>query len=52
MRSVEVVGRLEAELGKPVICSNQAMLFTVLKALSINLSSIACGRLFKQEIAA
>lgn len=33
MRSVEVIARLEAATGKPVITSNQAMIFAALQAL-------------------
>ncbi len=33
MRSVEVIDRLEQAIGKPVVCSNQAMLFQVLALL-------------------
>ncbi len=35
MRSVEAIARLEAELGKPVVTSNQAMLFQALQMLDI-----------------
>lgn len=35
MRSVECAAKLEAELGKPVITSNQAMLFQALQLLDI-----------------
>lgn len=34
MRSVEVLARLERELGKPVVSSNQAMLFQALQLLN------------------
>ena len=45
MRGAEVVERLEARLGKPVVCSNQAMVFQVAEALDLPLSA-RCGRLF------
>lgn len=45
MRSVEVVERLEAATGKPVITSNQAMLFQTLQALKLQ-PGWAPGRLF------
>ncbi len=48
MRSVETVARLEAALDKPVVCSNQAMLFAALRALDIDSSAISCGRLFER----
>ncbi|WP_170477153.1 maleate cis-trans isomerase family protein [Ruegeria arenilitoris] len=35
MRSVEVLSQLEQELGKPVICSNQAMVFQAMQMLEI-----------------
>lgn len=46
MRSVETIARLEAALDKPVICSNQAMLYEALQVLGIDRSDIDCGRLF------
>lgn len=46
MRSVETVERLEADLGKPVITSNQAMMYAALSALGIDHSEVQCGRLF------
>ena len=36
MRSVEIITRLEAAVGKPVITSNQAMLFEALQMLKIS----------------
>ena len=35
LRSLEISGRLEEELGKPVICSNQAMMWHVLRLAGI-----------------
>jgi len=35
MRSVEVVDRVESELGKPVVTSNQAMMFCLMRALNL-----------------
>lgn len=52
MRSVEAIERLEQALGKPVVCSNQAMLFAALKVLGIDAPEIDCGHLFKQGLAA
>jgi len=51
MRSVETIERLEEALGKPVISSNQAMLFAALQALDIDAHTVNCGRLFKCESA-
>ena len=46
MRSVGTIDRLEAELGKPVVSSNQAMLFAALRDADIDGAGVACGRLF------
>ena len=45
MRSVEIIDRLEAELGKPVITSNQAMLFQALHHLGLGYAD-GFGNLF------
>ena len=50
MRAVEVVNQLEQELSKPVITSNQAMLFNALKHINVSCTEINCGMLFKQGI--
>jgi len=47
MRSVETVARLEDALDKPVVSSNQALLFQALRSLSLETGSINCGRLFR-----
>lgn len=52
MRAVETVERLEADLGKPVITSNQAMLYQALLAIGMSPSEVRCGRLFRLEQAA
>lgn len=44
MRSVETVDRLEAAIGKPVICSNQAMMRQVVDLLDLA-PARTCGRL-------
>ncbi len=46
MRSVEVVERLEAGLGKPVLTSNQAMVFCLMRALGLPRHASAVGHLF------
>lgn len=46
MRAVEAVDDLEAELGKPVVTSNQAMMFQAVKLLGLTDTGIQCGRLF------
>lgn len=47
MRSVEVIDRLEQTLGKPVVCSNQAMIHATEKALGLNTSREGYGRLLQ-----
>lgn len=49
MRSVETVERLETALGKPVLCSNQAMVFQAMQKLNLPVDEIRCGRLFRSE---
>ena len=51
MRSVETVARLEAALGKPVVCSNQAMLYQALELIGLPTSEVRCGRLFQRTAA-
>lgn len=46
MRSVEVIERIEVATGKPVVTSNQAMMFCLCKKLSIPLYQGLPGRLF------
>lgn len=46
MRSVETLARLEQALGKPVVSSNQAMIFAALAHLGLPRDSMRCGRLF------
>jgi maleate isomerase/arylmalonate decarboxylase len=48
LRSVEAIARLETALGKPVVSSNQALLFAALQALHIDPGKVECGRLFKR----
>ena len=48
MRAVEIVDRLEAEIGKPVVCSNQAMMFQAAELLDLPLTA-PCGALFRQR---
>ena len=50
MRGVETIKRLEETLGKPVVSSNQAMLFAALQELNINTGDIDCGRLFMHSV--
>ncbi len=50
MRAVEVVDQLEAELGKPIITSNQAMLFNALRHINVAANEIDCGILFKNRV--
>jgi maleate cis-trans isomerase len=46
MRSVEAIARIEAALGKPVITSNQAMVFGLMRALSLPWHDALPGKLF------
>lgn len=46
MRSVEIVARAEAALGKPVVTSNQALMFAVLRALRLQCHAGMPGCLF------
>lgn len=46
MRSIETLERLEQALGKPVVSSNQAMIFAALAHLGLPRDSMRCGRLF------
>lgn len=49
MRSVEVIGTLERDLGKPVISSNQAMMFQALVLLGMCGPMPGFGRLLEME---
>ena len=49
MRSVEIIGRLEEALGKPVITSNQAMMFQALQLAGIGEALPGYGRLLERE---
>ena len=46
MRSVEIIERLEATVGKPVVTSNQAMMFCAMRALAMVPDGRQPGRLF------
>ena len=48
MRSVEAVERVEAATGKPVVTSNQAMVFGLCRALGLPRPGGAPGRLFER----
>ena len=52
MRSVEALERLEQALGKPVVSSNQAMIFAALPHLGLPGDIVRCGRLFSGRAAA
>lgn len=49
MRSVETIARLEAETGKPVVTSNQAMMRAVLDHLGLEAPNGAFGRLLSER---
>lgn len=48
MRSVEVIDQLEQTIGKPVITSNQAMMFQTLQMLNITDAPAGYGQLFER----
>lgn len=50
MRSVECIEQLEAELNKPVVTSNQAMVFQALDCVDLGRPPKAFGRLFERTI--
>ncbi|MEL6766241.1 MAG: Asp/Glu racemase [Pseudomonadota bacterium] len=52
MRAVEIVEALEADTGKPVITSNQALIFAALPHLGQASAGIPCGRLLRPAHAA
>lgn len=43
LRAVEVIGALEMELGKPVVTSNQALVFACLARIGIETNSVESG---------
>lgn len=47
LRSIDIVDTLEAELGKPVICSNQAMMWDMLRLAGIEDKVPGYGRLMR-----
>lgn len=49
LRSLEIVERLEARLGKPVICSNQAMMWHCLRLAGIEDRIAGYGQLFERH---
>ncbi|EJC80698.1 maleate cis-trans isomerase [Rhizobium leguminosarum bv. trifolii WSM2297] len=49
LRSVDVIQALEAESGKPVIASNQAMMWDCLRLAGVNDRSDKYGRLFRES---
>jgi maleate isomerase len=49
LRSIDVVDEIEADIGKPVICSNQAMLWHVLRLAGVDDHLEGLGNLFRQH---
>ncbi len=49
LRSLDVVARIETQLGKPVICSNQAMMWDALRQAGINDKIPGFGQLLSQH---
>jgi maleate isomerase len=52
LRALDIVGDLENELGKPVIVSNQAMMWDCLRLAGVNDATPGYGRLFELDAAA
>lgn len=48
MRSVEVIADLEADLGKPVVTSNQAMMFQAMQVACLGPAPPGFGKLFER----
>ncbi|MFB6170629.1 MAG: maleate cis-trans isomerase [Haloarculaceae archaeon] len=46
-RTFEAIEPLEADLGKPVVTSNQATLWDALRRLGVDVSAVGLGRLFE-----
>ncbi|MBX5014433.1 arylmalonate decarboxylase [Rhizobium lentis] len=49
LRSIDIIQALEAETGKPVITSNQAMMWDCLRLAGVNDRSDEYGRLFRES---
>lgn len=49
LRAMEIVDQLEQDTGKPVVCSNQAMLWHVLRLAGIPDKLDGLGRLFREH---
>ena len=48
MRSVEAIPDIELTTGKPVVTSNQAMIFELCQKLDLNRPACAAGLLFEK----
>lgn len=51
LRAVESIEALEQALGKPVVSSNQSLMFAALRALELEMAGIRCGQLFQIGVA-
>ena len=49
LRSIDVVDQIEQSLGKPVVCSNQAMLWDCLRLAGVNDRLPGLGRLLREH---
>jgi maleate isomerase len=49
LRSLEVIDRIEQDLGKPAICSNQAMLWDALRLAGVADRPEGLGRLLREH---
>lgn len=48
MRSIEIIAALEAEIGKPVVTSNQAMMFQAMEQVDMGAPRPGFGQLFER----
>ena len=49
LRAIDVVDEIEQAIGKPVICSNQAMLWHCLRLAGVDDQIEGLGRLFREH---
>ena len=48
-RSLNLIERLETELGKPVITSNQSLIWDTLESIGMNKDILGFGKLFNLD---
>jgi maleate isomerase len=47
IRTIDILQEIEEEANKPVICSNQAMMWSCLRRINVSLTVKGYGRLFE-----